>query len=86
MEVGRLESLNGVCRAPGAVFLATGLSSAPGRNAEAMTASEQHREGISGARPVPLAEVLTMVRQGRIRDSETLAALLLTLAHLGRVG
>lgn len=86
VEVGRLESLNGVCRAPGVVYLATGLSSAPGRHAAAMTASEQHREGIRGARPVPVAEVLTMVRRGQVRDSETLAALLLALAHLGRIG
>lgn len=85
VEVGRLESLNGVCRAPGAVFLATHLSPAPGRHAEAMTASEQHREGISGARAVPVPDVLTMVRRGEIRDGETLAALLLALAHLGRI-
>ena len=86
LELGRLDSLNGVCRAPGVVFLATGLSSAPGRAAEAMTASEQHREGISAPRPVPVPEVVDLVRRGEIRDAETLAALLLALAHLGRVG
>lgn len=85
VELGRLDSLNGVCRAPGAVFLATGLSSAPGREAEAMTASEQRREGITGPRAVPVAQVLDLVRGGEIRDGETLAALLLALVHLGRV-
>lgn len=85
-ELGRVDSLNGVCRAPGAVFLARDLSSASGRDAAAMTASEQHREGISAPRPVPLPELLAMVRDGQIRDTETLGALLLALVHLGRVG
>lgn len=86
VELGGIDALNGLCRAPGTVFLARGLSPAPGRDAPAMTASEQHREGISEVGPVPVAEVLAMVRQGRIRDAETLAALLLALTHLGRVG
>lgn len=85
-RLGGIDSLNGVCRAPGTVFLARGLGEAPGRDAAAMTESEQHREGISSARPVPLAELLDLVRSGGIRDAETLAALLLALAHLGRVG
>lgn len=84
-ELGRIDSLNGVCRAPGAVFLAEDLSLAPGRHAAAMTASEQHREGITAPRPVPVAEVLDMVRSGQITDAETLAALLLALTHLGRI-
>ncbi|MFX0538916.1 NUDIX domain-containing protein [Ornithinimicrobium sp. Y1847] len=86
VDLGRVESLNGVCRAPGAVFLARGLRPAPGRDAAARTFSEQRREGISGPRPVPLAEVLGWVREGRMRDNETLGALLLALVHLGRVG
>lgn len=85
VELGGIDSLNGVCRAPGTVFLATGLASAPGRHAEAMTASEQHREGITGPRAVPVPEVLDLVRAGDIRDAEALAALLLALAHLGRI-
>lgn len=84
-ELGRLDSLNGVCRAPGVAYLARGLTLASGRDAAARTASEQHREGITAVRPVPLPELLTMVRAGRITDAESLAALLLALAHLGKV-
>ena len=85
-ELGSIDALNGVCRAPGSVFLARSLGPAPGRDAAALTASEQHREGISQARPVPVAEVLGLVARGEVRDAESLAALLIALAHLGRVG
>ena len=85
-ELGRIDTLNGVCRAPGVVFLARDLSLATGREAAARTASEQHREGISGARPVPVPQLLELVRTGRITDAETLAALLLALTRLGRIG
>lgn len=84
-DLGRINALNGICRAPGAVFLARGLQDAPGRDAETMTASEQRREGISGPRPVQLAEVLDLVGSGEITDSETLAALMLALTHLHRI-
>lgn len=85
VDVGSYQTLNGVCRAPGTVFLARGLSPAPGQHAPAMTASEQRREGISQARPVPVPEVLAMIREARITDAETLAALMLVLVHLGRI-
>ena len=84
-ELGGIDALNGMCRAPGTVFLARSLSPAPGREAAARTAGEQRREGISQVRPVPLAEVLALVARGGVRDAESLAALLLALAHLGRV-
>lgn len=85
-ELGGIDALNGMCRAPGTVFLARSLSPAPGADAAARTASEQRREGISAVRPVPLAEVLGLVSRGVVRDAESLAALLLALAHLGRAG
>ncbi|MGO0575364.1 hypothetical protein [Ornithinimicrobium panacihumi] len=50
-----------------------------------MTASEQHREGISDVGPVPVSEVLAMIGRGEIRDAETIAALMLALNHLGRI-
>ena len=84
-ELGGFDSLNGLCRATGTVFLARGLSLATGRQAAAMTASEQHREGISDVGPVPVSEVLAMIGRGEIRDAETMAALLMALNHLGRI-
>ena len=79
-EVGRMDALNGVCRAPEHVFLARGLH--PARSAE----HDQAEEGITAVRTVPIPEVLAMVREERIRDGESIAALLFALLALGRVG
>lgn len=84
-ELGRLESLNGICRAPGTVFLATGLSTAVGSGADESLAAEQASEGISAVRSVPWSEVLLMLRDGEITDGETAAALMLVALTLGRV-
>ncbi|MEW1952824.1 NUDIX hydrolase [Terrabacter sp. NPDC080008] len=79
-QVGTMNALNGICRALEVVFLATGLSSAPGDH-------DAHRaeEGIGEVRRVPLPEVLGLVRDGTITDGETVAALMFALLALGRV-
>ncbi|MFD4420723.1 NUDIX domain-containing protein [Agromyces sp. NPDC058484] len=79
-EIGRMEALNGICRAAEVVFLATGLreSAHPGHS--------QAEEGIRRVRAVPWAEVMRMVRHGEIRDGETVAALMHAALALGRVG
>jgi 8-oxo-dGTP pyrophosphatase MutT (NUDIX family) len=79
-EVGTMNALNGICRAPEHVFLATGLSRT--RNADGR---DREEEGISEVRRMPVPEVLALVRDGRITDSETLAALLHALVALARV-
>lgn len=76
-EVGRMNALNGICRAPEHVFLATGLHQGE--------ATGQHEEGITDVRAVPWPEVLAMVSDGRITDGETVAALLYAAMALGRV-
>lgn len=73
-----MNALNGVCRAPEHVFLATGLTAAE--------ASGQHEEGISGMRFVPWAEAMAMVADGTIADGESVAALFYAALALGRVG
>lgn len=81
-RVGTMNALNGVCRAPEVVFLATGL--APAADTET-GGSARAEEGITGVRRVPVAEVLDLVRHGAITDGETIAALMLALVALGRV-
>ena len=75
--LGRMNALNGICRAPEVVFLATGLS-----RAEAHGAQE---EGISAVRTVPWPGVMEMVRTGEICDGETVAALMYAALALGRL-
>jgi 8-oxo-dGTP pyrophosphatase MutT (NUDIX family) len=82
--VGIMNALNGVCRAPELVFLATGLGPAPGF-AGSSGVRTRAEEGIHGVRRVPVAEVLDLVRDGGITDGETVAALMFALAHLRRV-
>ena len=77
-EVGRMNALNGVCRAPEHVFLATGVEIARGRS------RDQAEEGISAVRAVPWREVMTMIADGRIRDGESIAALMFAAVALGR--
>ncbi|WP_454051734.1 NUDIX domain-containing protein [Cellulomonas sp. Marseille-Q8402] len=76
--LGPVFSLNGVAHAPGQVFLARDLRPAD-------EAHEQAEEGIVGVRRLPWAEVLDLVRAGRITDDESLAALLHAAVALGRV-
>lgn len=71
-------SLNGVCDAPGHVFLAGGLTrvGSPG---------ELPEEGISALTLVPWGQVLDLVRRGEIHDGETIAALFHAAIALGRL-
>lgn len=78
-EIGRMDALNGIARAPETVYLATGLA----RGAHA--GESQLEEGISEARAVPWGEVMRMVRDGEIADGETVAALMFAALALGRV-
>ncbi|MER7072031.1 NUDIX hydrolase [Terrabacter sp. NPDC000476] len=80
-QVGTMNALNGVCRAPETVFLARGLTPVDGADGHARA-----EEGIAAVTPVPVAEVLGMLRDGAITDGETIAALMLALTALGRVG
>jgi 8-oxo-dGTP pyrophosphatase MutT (NUDIX family) len=80
-ELGRLDALNGICEAVEHVFLARGLSAIN----EGDEGDGRVEEGITEVRRVPLAETLDLVRSGRIRDGETVAALMLALLHLDRV-
>lgn len=76
-DLGEVESLNGVADAPGRVFLATGLTEVGGAEAEA--------EGISAVCRVPIGDLVTLLGQSLIRDTESLGPLLLALVALGRV-
>ncbi|WP_430647620.1 NUDIX domain-containing protein [Agromyces sp. GXS1127] len=78
-EIGAMSALNGICRAPESVWLATGLRPAPGH------AHGQVEEGIHEVRAVPWAEVMRMVRDGEIGDGESVAALMYAALALGRV-
>ncbi|GAA2046437.1 hypothetical protein GCM10009819_37890 [Agromyces tropicus] len=78
--VGRMDALNGICRAPETVWLATGLRRA------AAVAAHQEEEGIHEVRAVPWAEAMRMVRTGGIADGETIAALMFAALELGRAG
>ncbi|HET7398000.1 MAG TPA: NUDIX hydrolase [Intrasporangium sp.] len=80
-HVGTMQALNGICRAPEHVFLATGLAAAADH--DVATPAE---EGIRQVRRLPVADVLGLVRDGSITDGETIAALLHALLALGRVG
>lgn len=81
VEVGQMDALNGVCVAPEVVFVARGLT--PAVTAEALAATRAE-EGIAATRWVPFGEVLGMLADGRVRDGETMAALMLAGIHLGR--
>lgn len=78
-RLGGMTALNGICRAPEHVFLARGLRHVGGDE------DARREEGITDLLAVPLADVPALVAAGRITDSETLAALLLTLVALDRV-
>lgn len=81
-EIGRMDALNGICRAGEVVFLATGL-----RESEPASrpTHSQAEEGIRRVRAVPWSEVMRMVQHGEIRDGETVAALMHAALALGRV-
>ena len=76
-EIGRMNALNGVCRAPEHVFLATGL--------ERGAATGQAEEGISAITAVPWRDVPGLDAAGGITDGESIAALMFAAVALGRV-
>lgn len=78
-EIGRMDALNGISRAPEIVFLATGLT----RSAHA--GESQAEEGISEARAVPWPEVVRLISTGAITDGETIAALMFAAVARGRL-
>lgn len=87
-QVGTMHALNGICRAPEVVFLATGLSPVQRDDQSGDAAGDAARaeEGIREVRRTPVAELLGLVRDGVIDDGETVAALMFALLALGRVG
>ena len=88
-RVGEISALNGICRAPEVVYLATELrevrAGAQDGDVDDGRSGEQIAEGISAVSRVPVSEVLTMIRRGEITDGETVAALMLALLELGRI-
>lgn len=79
-ELGEVFSLNGVCHAPGRVFLARGLRAPGGPGADG-----QAEEGIVATHRLPWPDVLARVADGTITDGESVAALMHAAVALGRV-
>lgn len=80
-DIGPVTSLNGICRAPGRVYLASELHAVIDDTVD--VAAESAAEGISEVRLVPWPELLAMVGANEITDGETLAALMLAAQALG---
>lgn len=78
--LGSMQALNGVADAVEHVFLARRLRRGDD------PAAQQRAEGIESVRWVPLAEIPALLNSGGIRDGETIAALALAAARLGRWG
>lgn len=79
IEAGRMNALNGICVAPETVFVARGLRQA------ADPAAHQAEEGIGATRWVPFRDALRMGATGEISDGETIAALAIAAASVGRI-
>lgn len=75
-EVGFFNSLNGLCRAPGHVFVARGLSP--------IESHSMHEEGITELRRVPWSDLHGLLASGAVTDAETLSALTLAAVALNR--
>lgn len=73
-QIGELDSHNGVCRERAHIFFATGLKQT-GIN-------EQLADGIERSFALPAEEVYEAIANGRIRDSESIAALHLAKQYL----
>ncbi|MFV0309976.1 MAG: NUDIX domain-containing protein [Desertimonas sp.] len=78
-EVGRMNALNGVCRAPEHVVVARGVR-------RVGTGDGADEEGIVGIQLVSWPRLWAMVGAGEITDAETLAALTFAAVALGHVG
>ena len=72
--IGRMNALNGICRAPEHVFLATGLTQVGDRGGRA-------EEGIQEVCTVPWSRALELVAAGEITDGESVAALMYADLH-----
>ncbi len=82
-QLGRFSSLNGICEAPGFVFLALDVRRS---DPDAIEVSQaQTQEGISQVRLVPLLDVFELIRTGGITDAETVASLMHAAVYLDRV-
>jgi 8-oxo-dGTP pyrophosphatase MutT (NUDIX family) len=77
-RLGPMFSLNGVADAPGHAFLARGLRRVGGHAMD--------EEGILGVETLPWSDLTGMIRDGRIEDGETLAALMYAAVALGKLG
>lgn len=78
--LAEVNSLNGVCRAPGLVYLARGARPARDSGRTDVTA-EQEAEGISQVITLTWDELLQWITAGKITDNETLGSLMLAFAH-----
>ncbi len=76
-KVGTLQMLNGLLSEIGTVFLARELT----RESVQLDSFD----AISEMKLVPLAEVLTMIKNGEITDSPAISALMQTLLFLGKI-
>ena len=72
--VGRMNALNGICRAPEHVYLATGLNQVGDLGGRA-------EEGIHDVVSVPWSRALELVAAGEITDGESVAALMYADLH-----
>lgn len=75
-QVGSFNSLNGLCRAPGYVFVARGLSP--------IDSHSMHEEGITEIRRVPWTDLHDLIGSGAVTDAESLCALTLASVALDR--
>ena len=73
-QIGDLDVHNGVCDQKMCIFLATELTQT-GHH-------EKEDDGITDVMQVPYSDVMTMVKQGKIRDTEVLSALLLAQPYV----
>jgi len=81
-QLGGMSSLNGICEAPGFVFLA--LDATPGGDVVRRSEAQQS-EGVLEVKLVPLLDAFELVRTGGITDAETVAALMHAAVYLDRV-
>jgi 8-oxo-dGTP pyrophosphatase MutT (NUDIX family) len=77
-SLGFVHSTNGFVSGKNHVFLAQDLTQA--------NAHGQEEEGITKVFKVPFAEVLRMIKDGKITDSETITPLMLAGLELGLIG
>lgn len=75
-QIGFFNSLNGICRAPGYVFLARGLTR--------VGSHAMQEEGITELRWVPWSHLRDLVAAGSFTDAETLCALTYASIALNR--